>query len=76
MTTPMPSNVIEPLMELLGYLCWLVLLLCIARAIWIAGQLAVRVYRDEAIEGFVGALAAAALTGSASGIAIAVLPTQ
>ncbi|MGV9678770.1 hypothetical protein ACWDSJ_26100 [Nocardia sp. NPDC003482] len=73
---PLPPTVTGPLTQLLGWLAWLVLLLCIARAIWVAGQLTVRMYRDEAIEGLVGALLAAALVGSASGIAAALLPTH
>ncbi|WP_158682425.1 hypothetical protein [Nocardia cyriacigeorgica] len=69
---PLPPQVTSPLMQLIGYLAWFVLLLCIARAIWVAGLLAVRAYRDESIEGLLGALVAAALGGSASAIAIAV----
>lgn len=63
-----------PMSQLLGYLCWFVLLLCIGRAIWVGGLLAVRLYREESIEGLTGALLAAALTGSASSIALTVLP--
>lgn len=72
---PLPPQVLSPLTLLLGYLAWLVLLLCIARLIWVAGLLAIRMYREESLEGLIGALAAAALVGSASSIALAVLPT-
>ncbi|GAA5104899.1 hypothetical protein [Nocardia iowensis] len=72
---PLPAEVLSPLTQLLGYLAWFVLLICIARAIWAGGQLAIRLYREEAIEGLIGSLAAAALAGSASAIAVAVLRT-
>ncbi|MGW6332193.1 hypothetical protein [Nocardia rhamnosiphila] len=72
---PLPAQVLSPLTLLLGYLAWLVLLLCIARLIWVAGLLAIRMHREESLEGLIGAFAAAALVGSASSIAIAVLPT-
>lgn len=64
------------LTPMLGWLAWMVLLLCIARTILLAGLLAIRIYRDEAIEGFIGALLAAALIGSASGLAVALFPTH
>ncbi|WP_378741162.1 hypothetical protein [Nocardia brasiliensis] len=72
---PLPAEVLSPLTQLLGYLAWFVLLICIARAIWAGGQLAIRLYREEAIEGLLGSLAAAVLAGSASAIAAAVLRT-
>ncbi|WP_327116478.1 hypothetical protein OHB12_04705 [Nocardia sp. NBC_01730] len=72
---PLPAHVLSPITQLLGYLAWFVLLLCIARAVWVGGQLAIRLYREEAIEGLLGALLGAALLGSANSIAIAVLPT-
>ena len=71
---PLPAQVLSPLTQLLGYLMWFVLLLCIARAVWVGGLLAIRMYREESVEGLLGALAGAALLGSASTIAIAVLP--
>ncbi|MFX0578799.1 hypothetical protein [Nocardia nepalensis] len=71
----LPAHVLSPLTQLLGYLMWFVLLLCIARAVWVGGLLAIRMYREEAVEGLLGALLGAALLGSASSIAIAVLPT-
>ncbi|MFI9508583.1 hypothetical protein [Nocardia sp. NPDC052566] len=71
---PLPTEVMSPLLQLLGYLAWCVLLLCIARTIWVGGQLAARMYREEAVEGLVGALAAALLLSTASGLAVAVIP--
>ncbi|MBF6215507.1 hypothetical protein IU469_29985 [Nocardia puris] len=73
--TRLPEDVRAPLIELLGILLWLVWLLCIGRVMWVGGQLVARMYRDEAIEGLVGALSAAVLAGSASGIAVAILAT-
>ncbi|MGW5440543.1 hypothetical protein [Nocardia asteroides] len=72
---PLPAQVLSPLTQLLGWLAWIVLLLCVARAVWVGGQLAIRVYREEAIEGLVTALCAAVLLGSASALAVAILPT-
>ncbi|MFD4434071.1 hypothetical protein [Nocardia sp. NPDC058497] len=71
----LPAQVLSPLIQLLGWLAWLVLLVCVARTIWVGGQLAVRMYRDEAVEGLIAALCAAVLLGSASGLAVALLPT-
>ncbi|APE37195.1 hypothetical protein BOX37_28340 [Nocardia mangyaensis] len=72
---PLPAQVLAPLTQLVNWLAWFVLLLCVARATFVGGQLALRIYREEAIEGFIGSLAAAALLGSASALAIAILPT-
>ncbi|MFI6779198.1 hypothetical protein [Nocardia sp. NPDC050412] len=72
---PLPAQVLSPLTQLLGYLMWFVLLLCIARAVWVGGLLAIRMYREESVEGLLGALLGAALLGSASSLAITVLPT-
>ncbi|UGT70814.1 hypothetical protein LTT66_11950 [Nocardia gipuzkoensis] len=71
---PLPVQVLSPLTQLLGWLAWFVLLLCIARTVWVGGLLVVRLYRDEAVEGLVGALFGAVLLGSASSLALAVLP--
>ncbi|MFD4407563.1 hypothetical protein ACFWPH_32840 [Nocardia sp. NPDC058499] len=71
---PLPAQVLTPITQLLGWLAWCVLLVCIARLIWVGGQLCVRFYRDEGLEGLIGSLLGAALIGSASSIAIAVLP--
>ncbi|MGW4369205.1 hypothetical protein ACWEKT_26520 [Nocardia takedensis] len=70
----LPRQVLEPLVQLLGYLAWCVLLLCIGRAIWVGGLLAIRTYREESVEGLIGALLGAALLGSASSLALAVIP--
>ncbi|WP_280493043.1 hypothetical protein [Nocardia asiatica] len=70
----LPTDVLSPLTQLLGYLAWCVLLLCIARAVWVGGLLAIRVYREESLEGLFGALLGAALLGMASSLALAVLP--
>ncbi|MEU4413332.1 MULTISPECIES: hypothetical protein [Nocardia] len=72
---PLPAQVLAPLTQLVNWLAWFVLLLCVGRATFVGGQLALRIYREEAIEGFIGSLAAAALLGSASALAIAILPT-
>ncbi|MGY1898409.1 hypothetical protein [Nocardia gipuzkoensis] len=71
---PLPAQVLSPLTQLLGWLAWFVLLLCIARTVWVGGLLAIRLYRDEAVEGLAGALLGAVLIGSASSLALAVLP--
>ncbi|MCM6774418.1 hypothetical protein NDR86_13135 [Nocardia sp. CDC141] len=66
----------EPLTHLLGWLAWIVLLLCIARATWVGGQLAIRMYREEAVEGLAGSLLGAVLVGAASAFAAALFPTH
>ncbi|MGY2087913.1 MULTISPECIES: hypothetical protein [Nocardia] len=71
---PLPVQVLSPLTQLLSWLAWFVLLLCIARTVWVGGLLAIRLYRDEAVEGLAGALLGAVLLGSASSLALAVLP--
>ncbi|MBF6331808.1 hypothetical protein [Nocardia transvalensis] len=73
---PLDPSVTQPLVQLLGWLAWIVLLLCIARATWVGGQLAIRMYREEAIEGLAGSLLGAVLVGAASGIAAALFPTH
>ncbi|WP_280362795.1 hypothetical protein [Nocardia wallacei] len=73
---PLPAEVTRPITQLLGWLAWLVLLVCVARAVFVGGQLAMRLYRDEAIEGLAAALLAAVLAGAASGLAAALLPTH
>ena len=72
---PLPAQVLTPLTQLLGWLAWFVLLVCIARAVWVGGQLAVRMYREESVEGLLAALLGATVLGSASSIALAVLPS-
>jgi len=70
-----PATVTEPMGTLLSWLDWIVLLLCVARLIWVGLPLLVRIYRDEAIEGLVGSALGAFLLGAASAIAAALLPT-
>ncbi|MBF6176053.1 hypothetical protein [Nocardia blacklockiae] len=74
--TPLPAEVIRPITQMLGWLAWMVLLVCVARAVFVGGQLAMRLYRDEAVEGLAGALLAAVLAAAASGLAAALLPTH
>lgn len=76
MNTPLPGLVQQELATLLSWLDWIVLLLCVARLVWIGGQLAVRLYRDEAVEGLLGSLIAVTLLGAAGGFARALLPSQ
>ncbi|MGW4370355.1 hypothetical protein ACWEKT_32390 [Nocardia takedensis] len=71
---PLPANVVSPLTQLLGWLAWCVLVLCIARAVWIGALLGIRSYREESLEGLLGALLGAVLLGMASSLAVAVLP--
>ncbi|WP_067837266.1 hypothetical protein [Nocardia lijiangensis] len=71
---PLPPQVISPLTQVLSWFAWLVMLLCVARAVWVGGLLAIRSYREESLEGLLGALLGAAVLGAASSIAIAVLP--
>ncbi|MFD3706166.1 hypothetical protein ACFWUP_23755 [Nocardia sp. NPDC058658] len=70
----LPAQVLSPLTQLLGWLAWIVLLLCVARAIWVGGQLAIRLYREEAVEGLIASLTAAVFVGSASALAVAIIP--
>ncbi|MEV6096186.1 hypothetical protein [Nocardia sp. NPDC051981] len=72
----LPPQVTQYLTPMLGWLAWIVLLLCIARTIFLAGLLGIRIYREEATEGLAGSLLAAVLVGSASGIAAAIYPTH
>jgi hypothetical protein len=74
LAVPLPADVLSPLTQLLGYLAWCVLLLCIARTIWVGGLLGIRLYREESLEGLAGALLGATLLAMASSLALAVLP--
>ncbi|MBY8858604.1 hypothetical protein K7711_19150 [Nocardia sp. CA2R105] len=73
---PLPGPVLQEVTTLLSWLDWIVLLLCVARLVWIGGQLAVRLYREEAIEGLLGSLLAVTMLGAAGGFARALLPVQ
>ena len=72
----LPPQLTQYLTPMLGWLAWIGLRLCIARTIFLAGLLGIRLYREEATEGLAGSLLAAVLVGSASGIAAAIYPTH
>ncbi|WP_157186608.1 hypothetical protein [Nocardia jiangxiensis] len=59
----------EPIYQLLGWLGWLVLLLCASRIIWAGALLIVRSHRGESVEGLLGALLGGVIVGSAGLIA-------
>ena len=68
-TAQMPATVTGPLEQLLGWLGWLVALLCVARVMWCAALLALAHYRGEGAEGVTGALLGGVLLGSAGAVA-------
>ncbi|WP_433566340.1 hypothetical protein ACQP1O_14640 [Nocardia sp. CA-151230] len=75
----MPSDVIRPIMQLIDWLLWCVLLFCLAWMILAAGRLWYA-FRDDlaandATHGVVMSLLGAIMATSASGIALALLPT-
>ncbi|WP_040809633.1 hypothetical protein [Nocardia concava] len=76
----MPADVIRPLMQLVDWLLWCVLLFCLAWMILAAGR-AWYAFRggdwaaNEATHGVVMSLLGAIMATSASGIALALLPT-
>lgn len=67
----MPDGVTTPVLQLLGWLGWLVLLTCVGRIVWAATLLVTRAHRDESVEGLVGALVGGVVVGSAGLIAAA-----
>lgn len=74
----MPSEVLEPLMQLLNWLLWFVLLVCLAWMIVSAGRLWYS-FRDDlamndASHGVLMSLLGAVVASTASGIALAFLP--
>lgn len=74
----MPADVVQPLMTLIDWLLWVVLLLCLAWLIVSAGRLW-SAFRDDmainnATHGIVMSLVGAVVASSASGIALALLP--
>lgn len=75
----MPSDVLEPLMHLLNWLLWFVLLVCLAWMILSAGRLWIAFRSDMAVNdathGVVMSLIGASVASTASGIALAFLPT-
>ncbi|CAM4067396.1 hypothetical protein NONI108955_07090 [Nocardia ninae] len=75
----MPSEVLEPLMQLINWLLWFVLLVCLAWMIVSAGKLWLA-FRDDlamndASHGVLMSLLGAIVASTASGIALAFLPT-
>ncbi|WP_054814030.1 hypothetical protein [Nocardia arizonensis] len=74
----MPSDVLEPLMQLLNWLLWFVLLVCLAWMILSAGRLWNAVRSDMAVNdathGVVMSLIGATVASTASAIALAILP--
>ncbi|NNH71540.1 hypothetical protein HLB23_16985 [Nocardia uniformis] len=74
----MPPEVIRPIMQLIDWLLWIVLLFCMAWMILSAGKLWYA-FRDdmannEATHGVMMSLVGAIMASSASGIALALLP--
>ncbi|NUS45117.1 MAG: hypothetical protein HOQ24_15690 [Mycobacteriaceae bacterium] len=76
----MPAEVIQPIMQLLGWLLWSVLLLCLSWLIVSAGRfwMAYRngdMVESDAAQGVMMSLIGALVASSATGIALALLPT-
>ncbi|MFI6043520.1 hypothetical protein ACIA8C_17945 [Nocardia sp. NPDC051321] len=75
----MPAEVLEPLMQLLNWLLWFVLLVCLAWMIVSAGKLWISFRSDlamnDASHGVLMSLLGAIVASTASGIALAFLPT-
>ncbi|MFI9404572.1 hypothetical protein [Nocardia sp. NPDC052316] len=75
----MPSEVLEPLMQLINWLLWFVLLVCLAWMIVSAGKLWLAFRSDlamnDASHGVLMSLLGAIVASTASGIALAFLPT-
>jgi len=75
----MPAEVLQPLMQLLNWLLWFVLLVCLAWMIVSAGRLWIAFRGDlamnDASHGVLMSLLGAAVASTASGIALAFLPT-
>ncbi|WP_052281265.1 hypothetical protein [Nocardia vulneris] len=75
----MPAEVLQPLMQLLNWLLWFVLLVCLAWMIVSAGRLWIAFRSDlamnDASHGVLMSLLGATVASTASGIALAFLPT-
>ncbi|MEV6559224.1 hypothetical protein AB0M22_26160 [Nocardia sp. NPDC051756] len=75
----MPAEVLQPLMQLLNWLLWFVLLVCLAWMILSAGKLWIAFRSDlamnDASHGVLMSLLGAIVASTASGIALAFLPT-
>ncbi|UGT43000.1 hypothetical protein LTV02_06290 [Nocardia yamanashiensis] len=76
----MPADVLRPIMQLIDWLLWCVLLLCMAWMIVSAGRMwytfrNAEWAENDATHGVVMSLLGAIMASSASGIALALLPT-
>ncbi len=75
----MPADVLEPLMKLIDWLLWVVLLVCLAWLIVSAGRLWSQMRSsfgvNDASHGIVMSLIGAIVASSASTIALVLLPT-
>lgn len=75
----MPADVVEPVMQLINWLLWVVLLFCLAWMIISAGRLWSAMRDDMAVNdashGIVMSLIGAVVASSASAIALTLLPT-
>ncbi|BCK55190.1 hypothetical protein [Nocardia wallacei] len=75
----MPADVVEPVMQLINWLLWVVLLFCLAWMIVSAGRLWSAMRDDMAVNdashGIVMSLIGAVVASSASAIALTLLPT-
>jgi len=75
----MPADVLAPLMQLIDWLLWVVLLFCLAWMIVSAGRLWSQMRSDFAVNdashGIVMSLIGAIVATSASAIALTLLPT-
>jgi hypothetical protein len=71
-----PSDVVAPIMQMLDWLLWLVLLLCLAWLIVSAGRLwlARGALQSDAGHGVLMSLVGAIVASSATSIALALLP--
>jgi hypothetical protein len=74
----MPSEVLEPLMQLLNWLLWFVLIVCLAWMILSAGKLWIAFRTDlaanDASHGVMMSLIGAIVASGATSIALAFLP--
>lgn len=75
----MPADVLRPMMQLIDWLLWCVLLLCLAWMILSAGKMWYALRggdwaTNDATHGVVVSLLGAIMATSASGIALALLP--
>jgi hypothetical protein len=76
----MPTEVLQPIMQLLSWLLWLVLLLCLAWLILSAGRFWATfrhgsLLDNDAAHGVLMSIIGALVATSATGIALALLPS-